>query len=247
MVESLYNKSVRQNVLVLVSLTWFAIAVCIGCRLRWLLPFLQPLPLYPLFYRTVQDGEWNETLHYLLTWVLVSILTVTALTTLFPSRTADTVLNGNAFRQDMFSWLQTGEGSTGDPRLFLPMHVRDFSLFVAASVASAGALGLVWGTTLLNAMSFYFGSLLGNATQPLVVLFFGWPVWSIFRVIGFCLCGVAVSGVLPSWMRRTKIDRRKTLAYLASGLALVVADGLLKWQFAPMWRDVLRKALGLWP
>ncbi len=247
MFDDLYGPSRGRNTLALAGLTWLAIASALLCRFAWLLPILQPLPLLPLFYRTIRDNEWNETLYYVFEWILVSVLTVAALATLFPLRTADTVWNSEPFRREIVAWLVTGETGPGNVHVFPLLYLRTAGVFLGTALVSGGLLALPIGALLLNTMSYCYGSLIANADRPLIVLLFGWPVWSLFRVLGFCLCGIALSGLMPAWIRRRQIEKKKTIAFLGSGLGLLAADVLLQWGFAPAWQEVLQRAAGLQP
>ena len=155
------------------------------------------------------------------------------------------VLRGVRYRNEMFQWILTGEGSEGNPRLFIPEHIKHFLIFSLTSLLTGGLCGLAFGAILINYMNFYVGSLSLKAPSPIWITLFGWPVWSLFRVVGFVLGGIALSQPLLSAVFRFKLDRPSITRWFTGALLLGLVDIFLKWGLAPFWRELLRQRVKL--
>jgi len=103
--------------------------------------------------------------------------------------------------------------------------------------------GLAFGALLLNYMNFYVGSLSLHAHHPFLVFLFGWPIWSLLRVVGFVLCGVALSEPLLSQLFRYRLGGARCSRIFLWGLAFIILDILLKASLASFWREILRGAV----
>jgi len=212
---------------------------------NWLLPVLTTLALYPFFTADLVLGERRLALRHVLWWAFVSSVLVVLFTRVTPTEMGRLVLRGIPYRDEMFRWLLTGEGSEGKPHLFIPEHFRHFVIFVTASLLTAGLCGLAFGAILMNYMNFYVGSLSLKADPPLWAFLFGWPIWSLVRVLGFILCGVALAQPLLSLLFRLKPNWGAIARWLALGILLGLLDLWLKWTLAPFWRELLRQGIRL--
>jgi len=221
-----------------------ALGVALG--FRWLLPFLGAAVPFAVFFPRVRAGRFRAAVGWVVLWALFQSLAVGAATLLLPDRTGAAVFRGPPYAAEMVHWVQTGEGPEGSPRLFLPIHARHFAAFCVLSALSAGGLGLVLGTVLLNYMNFYVATLVGASARPLVAALFGWPIWAEVRVIGFIVCGAALGALLPAaWSRRRggPATPRFPGRLFALGVGLILADIVLKTLLAPPWQRLLLRAL----
>jgi len=158
------------------------------------------------------------------------------------------VLNGAAYRDEMFAYVRSGLGRESDPSRFLPQHVLHLLAFSLLSAGSGGLLGILLGAVLIDYMSFYVGSLVAAGGSPARALLFGWPPWAILRVAAFVLLGVCLAEPALLAARR-RIGRppappaapRRTW-YFAAG-ALLLSDVILKLAFAGDWARILRPCL----
>ena len=152
---------------------------------------------------------------------------------------AKVVFKGVAYRDEMFRWILTGEGTEGHIRLFFPEHMKHFALFCISSFVTAGVWGLAFGSILLNYMNFYVGALLGEAAHPARIAPFAWPLYAVVRVVGYVICAAALARLALSLPRREPGGRMGALRVLGLGIALLVADALLKTALAPWYRERL--------
>lgn len=209
------------------------------------LPLLQAMAFFPLFCSLLLGGRLRHALLASLGWALWMALLAASLSYVWPEYCQQRILNAEAYQSEMFGWIQTGAGAEGDIRLFLPQHLLHLGAFALLTLVSAGFLGLVMGSALMNYMAFYVGTLQLHASNPALVLLMAWPPWAILRVIGFILLATGLSAWLLNRLALGQ-SRRHLKPYLAGGLTLIGADILLKWLLAGPWREWLYAATH-WP
>lgn len=217
------------------------ISYCLGSA--WLLPVLMTLALYPFFIADLVLGEKGLAFRHVLGWVFVSSVLIIVFTRTDPGAMGHLILRGINYRDEMFRWILTGEGTEGNPQRFIPEHLRHFAIASIATLLTGGLCGLAFGAILFNYMNFYVGSLSLKMDPPLLAYLFGWPVWSLFRVVGFVLWGIALAHPLLSLLCHFKPDWRGLWKWMAVGIFLGGADIFLKWALAPFWRELLRRGL----
>jgi hypothetical protein len=210
----------------------------------WLLPVVAGLTFWLLFAHSLRRGEYVWAVKSALVWALMLVVVQVALSMLWPGVMEGNILRGAAYRDEMFRWVRTGEGSEGSIALFLPIHLRHFVLFCVVSAASGGALGLVMGAAMLGYMNFYVGSLIAVSGGSLLAAGLGWQVWAIVRVIGFIVAGTALGGILVDKTVAGAAKRAKILRWMYPAVALIVADIVLKWALAGAYQAALSGVLG---
>ncbi|HZM70806.1 MAG TPA: hypothetical protein VFB95_10630 [Candidatus Cryosericum sp.] len=209
---------------------------------RLLLPVLATLAIYPCFALLIVRGRRNAAIAAALLWAASLSVTTILLTVRDPARAGAAILNGDAYRDEMFAFIADGKGRESDPAAFVPLHARHLSLFVLLSAISAGLLGLGMGTVLVGYMSYYVGALAGGPA-PLPAALFGWPPWAVVRVVGFIILGTLLSRPLLSRLVRRPIPAEGEGRLYLLAFALLVLDLLLKWLLAPYWPALLRPCL----
>jgi hypothetical protein len=161
---------------------------------------------------------------------------------LWPEPLDAVVLNGPAYRDEMFLWIRTGLGREGSPGLFLPQHLLHLTGFVVLSLATASALSILLGAVLMNFMAFYVASLARAGVPAWAVVVLGWQPWAICRVAAFCTLGVVLAE--PLLRRRFSTlptgSPRRLLLWAAGG---ILADWVLKATLAPAWGRWLTRLL----
>jgi hypothetical protein len=207
-----------------------------------LLPALNALPAYLVMTRRLRAGDRGRALQAMAAWAVSAAAFGTVLLALWPVPPDRLILNGPAYRDEMFLWIRTGAGAEGQPRVFVVQHLLHLAAFVALSLLTAGAASLLMGAVLMNYMSFYVASLARAGAPAWTVLAFGWQPWAICRVAAFAVLGVVLAEpLLARVQRRAALPwPRDWLAWAAAGL---VADVVLKAALAPAWRGALLRAL----
>lgn len=228
--------------LALAALVSYPLGLAIGER--WLLPLLNAAPAYAVMAALLRRGDRRDAVAAVLVWAAALAIFGTASFALWPSPPDGVVLNGPAYREEMFRWIRTGEGAEGDVRLFLPQHLLHLAAFVALSLATASALSILLGAVLMNYMDFYVASL-ARAGAPLwAVVLLGWQPWAICRVAAFCTLGAVLAEPLLSRLRSYPYaGLRSARPYLLGAAAGIVADCVLKGALAPTWGLLLRGVL----
>jgi hypothetical protein len=210
----------------------------------WLLPLLNAAPAYVLMAMCLRRGARRQAVVAMLVWAAALALCGTLFFALWPSDPGALVIHGPAYRDEMFRWIRTGQGTEGDVRLFLPQHLAHLAAFVVLSLLGASTVSIFMGAVLTNYMDYYVASL-ARAHVPLgTVIAFGWQPWAVCRVAAFCVLGaVLAEPLLCRLMRYEYGGLRAARPYLLWAAAGIVADCVLKTALAPTWGDVLRRAL----
>ncbi|MEM0377225.1 MAG: hypothetical protein QXI90_05580 [Thermofilum sp.] len=195
------------------------------------LPLLQVAAVYPAYLYLVRKSVLWRAAVLVLLWAAVESLLMVNATYSGTLRAAQAVINGEAYREEMFAWIRTGAGPEGDPALFVIPKLREIALFSAATFASAGFLGLLMGSILLNYMNYYVGCLL-LAAKPgalLQVALLSWQVYAVLRVVGYVLLGVALTRIsLLLWERKRVVVEPEAARFLVWAAVLIAADFALK-------------------
>jgi hypothetical protein len=229
-------------VLVVASALAYPLGLWLGSR--WLLPALNTLPAYLLMARRLRLGDRAGAVGAVLLWAFTLAVTGTLSFSLWPSDPGAVVLNGPAYREEMFGWIATGQGSEGSPRLFLPQHMTHLAGFVVLSLASASALSILMGAVLTNYMNYYVASLARAGVEPLWVLLLGWQPWALCRVTAFCILGVVLAEPLLARLGRApRPSLRELRPWLLAAAGGILADWALKAALAPTWGLELRALL----
>lgn len=209
-----------------------------------LLPLLDVLPAYAVMLVLLYHGRRGRAVGVMLMWALGMLLAGTTLVTLFPERSATLILNGVEYRLQMFEWIRTGIGAESDPRQFIPQHLGHIVVFLVLSLGTVSLLSMIFGSILMNYMSFYVGSLILEADIPLRVIGLGWPPWSLFRVASFVTLGVILAEPLLFRLWKKPFRFGEITPFLIAAAIGLGLDLILKSILAPWWRVWLLAAAG---
>lgn len=214
---------------------------------RWLLPIAAPLTLYAGFLARVREGAYYSAWKLAMLWAGLLALGVILWVALAPEAAARGVLNGEAYREEMFAWISTGEARENDWRQFLPQHLLHLGVFVLAAWVSAGFLGLTMGAALLDYMAYFVAAYARASGHPIGGLFAAWVPWSILRIMAFVLLGVLLAR--PLLARRPWPFGRPEMRLFLLALSGIVADLVMKTLLAPSYGLFLRQLVrgGLLP
>jgi hypothetical protein len=228
--------------MVLATLASYPLGLAIGHP--WLLPALNTLPAYLTMVALLRRGERRPAVIAMLVWALALAIGGTVSFAVWPRPVDAAVLNGPAYREEMFAWILTGIGREGQPSRFLPQHVGHLAGFVALSLATASALSITLGAVLMNFMSFYVASLARAGVPTWAVVLLGWQPWAICRVAAFCTLGVVLSEPVLSRVLEYRYEGlRAAKAYVLAAAGGILADWILKALLAPAWGLWLRPLL----
>jgi hypothetical protein len=192
----------------------------------WLLGLLSPLTVYPSFAARVRERDYWGAWRLGILWALLLSTGVILLVFLMPEAAAKGILEGERYRQEMFSWIATGEGKENEWRQFLPEHVLHLCVFLLLTWASGGYLGLVLGAILTAYMSYFVGSYAAASGHPLLGSFAAWVPWSVIRVCAFVLFGAVFAR--PLLARKAWPFDRLEYRLIAMAAAGIAADILIK-------------------
>jgi hypothetical protein len=232
----------RLGLLVLATLVSYPVGLAVGHP--WLLPALNTVPAYLTMVALLRRGERGQAVLAMLIWAVALAVGGTVSFALWPRPVDAVVLNGPAYRDEMFAWILTGIGREGQPSRFLPQHIAHLGGFVMLSLATASALSITLGAVLMNFMSFYVASLARAGVPTWAVVLLGWQPWAICRVAAFCTLGVVLSEPLLSRILKYRHEGLASARpYLLAAAGGILADWILKTVLAPTWGLWLRPLL----
>jgi hypothetical protein len=209
-----------------------------------LLPLLNAAPAYAAMAILLRRGDRHGAVLAMLVWAAAMAIGGTLTLALWPSLPDALVIHGAAYREEMFHWIRTGEGSEGSLRLFLPQHLLHLTAFLLLSLATASAASIVLGAVLVNYMDFYVASLYRAGVPAWAALLLGWQPWAIVRVAAFATLGaVLAEPALSRVLRYPYAGITASRRFLLWSAALLLADWTLKALLAPTWGRLLQTLL----
>lgn len=197
------------------------------------LPILQLLAIVYVFLLEVYKRRLWRASGLVLLWSIV-LTVVVAGYTCYHGCTDDIgykIIRGREYLDEMITWLTTGKGPEGDPRLFLVPKIIELALFTAVSFATVGVGGLLMGAILLNYMNYYYGTLIWMARGNPVAIVMGWPIYAIIRVVGYVFLGTVLTRLAMSIIQEktVKVEIDPVIKKMAAiAVVLIVADFILK-------------------
>lgn len=236
----------RNDLVLLLLGTVASYPIGLWLRQPWLLPLGNALPAYLVLVNRLRKGERGGAVRAMLWWAATVALVGTVAFVWWPEPLGPVVLNGPAYKNEMFTWIRTGRGAEGNIRLFLPEHLVHLGAFLVLGLGTASAGAILMGAVLMNYMSYYVAALAKAGVPPWAVTLLGWQPWAIARVAAFATLGVLlaeplVSLVFPAAKERLKPTTRP--AYVVAAMSGILADWFLKFLLAPTWGKWLRVLL----
>jgi hypothetical protein len=208
------------------------------------LPVLNTAAAYAAMVVLLRRGQRHSAVVVMLAWAATLAVSATAAFALWPTAPDALVVNGPAYRDEMFHWIRTGEGREGRPAEFIPQHLLHLAGFVGLSVVTASAASMVLGAALMNYMGFYVASLARAGVPAADVFLWGWQPWALCRVAAFVVLGVVLAEPLLARLRPYGYNGLRTSRrYLILAGAGIAADWILKSALAAQWRAQLAALL----
>jgi len=211
----------------------------------WVVPVVQTALAYPVLWRDLERSDLGSGVRHMIFWAFVVSVATIEISIHAHGPAAVGIPRGEAYRAEMFRYIETGVGAEGSPHQFLPQHALHYGLTLLASLISAGLGGLFLGSVLLGYMNYYVGSLALLGTEPWIGSLFGWPIWAVVRVVGFICGAVALAHVTHAKvLRRSGWDGPGFRQLLLWSVTLAFTDIVLKAFLAHPWRHhLLERAL----
>jgi hypothetical protein len=233
---------IQITVLVLATLASYPLGLLLGQP--WLLPLLNAAPAWILMASRLRRGDRRGAVTAMLVWAAALAVFGTVAFTLWPHDPGALVLHGPEYRDEMFHWIRSGEGSEGSPRLFLPQHLLHLVAFVALSLASGSTISILLGAVLMNYMDYYVASLARAGAPDWAVVLLGWQPWALCRVAAFSILGAVLAEPVLSRVAHYRYEGiGAARPFLAAAAAGILADWVLKAALAPLWGLWLRALL----
>jgi len=206
---------------------------------RWLLPLAAPITLWQVFAPAVRAGRYGKALGAGLIWAALLSAGVIVFTVSAPHLAGRAIVNGEAYRTEMFGWVETAVAPENDPRQFVPQHMLHLTGFAVLTLASGGYLGLALGAFLVDYMSYFVGSFAASSGRVLFGSLVAWVPWSVVRVISF----VALGAILASPLLARRRWGEREWRWIACALFGILLDLTIKTLLAPSYGLFLRSLL----
>lgn len=208
-----------------------------------LLPVLQIAVAYPVLYTLLSHELRKRAIILMLFWAFCMAVTVVTASVSYQAQAANSIFYGTTYTEEMFHWIQTGQGAEGNPVQFVPIHLLHFVVFALLSLLTASILSLLMGALLMNYMSFYVGSLILASHDRWTAALMGWHPWSAIRVAAFVILGVILAEPLICKIRKREYEYVGIRPYFWIALHGLVLDILIKGFLAPWWGLTLRRLI----
>jgi len=209
-----------------------------------LVPVLNVLPAFPFMIASLRRGRVGEAIWRMLVWAAALAVCATVMSYFWTAEAGRLFVRGEAYRREMFEFVQTGRGPEGDIRQFLPQHALHAAGFCLLALATASALAMPLGAFLMNYMAYYVGALGAASVHPWKAMLLAWVPWAVIRITSFVTLGVVLSGPMLARQDRFPYRLRDQRRWIWLGCAGLLADVVLKWALAPSWREMIRAAAG---
>lgn len=210
---------------------------------KFLLPLLNVLLAYPVLFTLLAENQRRKAILTMLFWASCMGMVMVFAALRYPAPAAASIYNGTSYVQEMFHWIQTGEGAEGDPLKFVPIHLLHIIVFCVLSAISASFLSLVMGAMLMNYMAFYVASLIQASHHSMLAILMAWHPWSIIRIISFVILGVILGEPLICKVTGRDYEYVGVRPFLWAAIGGLILDVLMKAVLAPWWGLALRKLL----
>ncbi|MGH9749530.1 MAG: hypothetical protein ACRD6R_06370 [Candidatus Polarisedimenticolia bacterium] len=214
---------------------------------RFIQPLAAALAVHPFMALLVLRRRRGAAIAAVLLWAAVLSATQILVSARDPAAASATVLGGEAYREEMFAFLRSGEGREAEPARFVPQHAAHLAGFGVLTLLSGGFLGIVMGAVLVGYMSHYVGALAAAGGAPALAYAFGWPPWAVLRVIAFVILGVLLSGpgvrLAARRLGHAAEPEARIAPWILAAAVLLLADLLLKAALARTWAGILRRCL----
>ncbi|HET7698602.1 MAG TPA: hypothetical protein VFK57_23000 [Vicinamibacterales bacterium] len=209
-----------------------------------LVPFLNVVPAFPFMIASLRRGRIGEAVWRMLVWAAALGVCATVYSYLDTPAAGRLFLRGEAYRKEMFEYLNTGIGPEGDPRLFVITHLAHASVFCLLALATGASLAMALGAVLMNYMAYYAGALGAASSNPWQAMALAWVPWALIRIASFVTLGVVLGGPFLGRVLGFPFSLRAHTRWLVLAAAGLALDIVLKWTLAPAWREMIRSAAG---
>ncbi|PQO32748.1 hypothetical protein DTL21_21415 [Bremerella cremea] len=231
---------------------WYPMAILVGA-IPMLLSYLVGLPggqlvssllLTPLLVAAVARDSLPRGLGALALAFFAHCVMVISLASHDPQAMAEIYPRGEAYWQQTYQWVVTGESPEYELTFWLWAHIQ---LIAASSLFSFTSLGLVtlWqGFQEVDLMNCYVGNMLNQSQNPAVTLLVGWHIWSVCRGLGYLVLTFEIVSYSLERLSRVHLSTRwRRITRWQIGLGFLVFDGILKYNLLEAVRQALENNL----
>lgn len=204
----------------------------------FLLPLLAPGLIWIDFREALEQRRYGRAWRIATSWAMAVSFGVVVATLALPHPMQEGVLGAHAYRQEMFTWIETGVGREGNWREFLPQHLLHLAVFLLLTRLVGGYAGLALGAGLVAYMSVFVAAIGLASGRLLIGPIAAWFPWALVRVGGFIALGAVTAGAR---LRRKgeRVWGRQEIRWAGIGAVCILLDWFLKAWLAPAYRKLL--------
>ena len=191
---------------------------------------LAALILFPLWVLLVRDDREASACGMVFLAFAVHSVCAMALVGLDPLGADRVLLDGPAYWSKNIHWIRTGQDPEYQVAYWVPAHLQDAAGMALYGITSLGFVPLVRGLYQMDLMNCYVGHLLAVSRSGVVSVVVGWHVWSVLRGVAYTRLCFEASSLGLQWMTGVPLSTRpRRRRRWAVAVALLLADGMLKW------------------
>jgi hypothetical protein len=198
------------------------------------------LLLAPLFWACVRDDRQGRAVALVVLVIGTHSALAILLSAVDPDRAARVLPGSEAYWQQTWHWVRTGDDPEYVLFTWLPTHLLLLFGVALCAYTSLGLLPFIYGIGQVDLMNFYVGRLMVASEQPALALAAGWHPWSVLRGLGYTFLVYEVASLSLERLSGVKLStvRRRRLRW-AAALGFCVADGVVKFGTLGLVREVL--------
>lgn len=157
-----------------------------------------------------------------------------------PQRAVLLLPDADAYWQKQVTWIQTGWDPEYEWKEWIPAQTQLLGGTILFSFTSWGVTAFYEGFYEVDLMNYYNAQLLARSQHRPLALLLGWHIWSVLRGLGYLFITYeALSLSLQLFSGVTLSTRAARRCRWSVGLALIVADGVVKLQLLEPVREQL--------
>lgn len=234
---------------VIITVVFMTVGLLLGAFIHPIfMLLLTAFPFYFAYAALIKNQEYSKALRLIFLWTFTIAVYGIFLTVMLPDLATKAIFNSVSYKEEMFTWVETGVGAEGNPAQFIPIHITHFTIFLVTCLISMAMIGIIFGAYLMNYMDYYVGMLFLNVHTPsvtsyLTIALLGWQIWAICRVVGYLFVGAAAAIPLTTYLFKQPLPKDVIKKYFLIGLMFVTIDVILKASLAPIYQPILHSVI----
>jgi hypothetical protein len=227
------------NMMVLATIGSVALATAFGVAA--LSPLLFTAAVFPFFYRALRRSDHRTGIVLVFRWGFALFVSLLAIGAFVPDRLGSALPFSNDAARTVESWIRQPQAS---PPADIGYLLWGMLVFLAASVASGGLVGLVLAAGAIGGAAFGALFVFRNGLNLLQIALVALPVWhlSAFVSAAFFIVPASVLVFTRFFHLEKRIEDWQLLRrYMYAGAGFFALSILLRYATAGVWRSLLER------